>query len=89
VTLQFSVRDTGIGMNEEQQGRLFKSFSQADTSTTRKYGGTGLGLAIVREIARAHGGDAGCRAGPGGVGTVFDLRLDVGANGMLPPADDA
>ncbi len=55
--IKFEVSDTGIGMTKEQMGRLFESFRQADSSTTRKYGGTGLGLAITRRFARMLGGD--------------------------------
>jgi signal transduction histidine kinase len=67
VHLLFSVLDTGIGLTEEQQSRLFKSFEQADKSITRKYGGSGLGLAISKSLAQAMGGDVGGgkRAGQG------------------------
>ncbi len=72
--LVFSVTDTGIGMTEEQVGRLFQRFTQADESTTRSFGGTGLGLALTRAFSRLLGGDVAVTSQLG-EGTVFTIRL--------------
>ena len=72
--LEFAVSDTGIGMTEEQLGRLFQRFSQADESTTRNFGGTGLGLALTRAFCRLLGGEVRV-ASQFGEGTTFTLRL--------------
>lgn len=73
-TLEFSVRDTGIGIPADKQGLLFLPFSQADSSTTRNYGGTGLGLSIVRMLAQAMGGTAGVES-VAGRGSRFWFRI--------------
>ena len=82
----FTVRDTGIGMTETQMAGLFEAFSQADASTTRKYGGTGLGLAITRRFCRMMGGDATVESEPGH-GSAFTLRLPAVVRDPEPSAE--
>ena len=76
--IEFAVSDTGIGMTSEQQNKLFEEFTQADSSTARRYGGTGLGLAITRKLARMMGGDVTVTSEMG-KGSTFTVRLPSGA----------
>jgi CheY-like chemotaxis protein len=83
--VDFAVSDTGIGMTEEQLGRLFQEFSQANASTTRQFGGSGLGLVISRRLCQLMGGDIAATSVLG-EGSTFTVRLPTEAVPALPVA---
>jgi two-component system sensor histidine kinase/response regulator len=83
VLLHCAVRDTGIGMSQDQQIRLFQNFSQADSSVTRKFGGTGLGLSISKKMAELMGGQVGVQSQPG-LGSTFWFTARLGKGSTQP-----
>ena len=86
VAIRLEVEDQGVGLTPEQQSRLFKKFSQADDSSSRRHGGTGLGLSIVRSLAELMGGAAGVESQPG-VGSTFWVTLQLARVDALTASD--
>lgn len=87
VLYRFSVEDTGIGISVESRNRLFLPFSQADSSTTRKYGGTGLGLVISKRLTELMGGEIGCES-RAGIGSFFHFTVVLGLSKKQNQAAD-
>ena len=84
-SILFAVQDSGIGMSQEQVQKLFQAFTQADSSTTRKFGGAGLGLAITRSLCQLMGGDVQVVSAPG-AGSTFTITLPATSSKPAPPA---
>src|SRR5204862_2507742 len=86
--VEFLVADTGVGMTAEQAAKIFDAFTQADVTTTRKYGGTGLGLAIVSRFCALMGGTISVESTPG-QGSSFTVRLPLDVATVVDVAVDA